>query len=144
MPISAPPPYLLERLKRLLLGSVFGGPATYDEPTVATFARALVDNKNCLLLSQAQAAQLLTLIGGNAGTAVLSFPIPIGQDFVLVQNMGLPWTPTKCVPTVMIGTGNVNNLTASCRYPTLSSDGFTAQLSGITDTDDYILSCVLS
>lgn len=133
-----PSKYLLYSLAQKLFGL---NTAQLAEPVVATFCRGIVDKNNNPLLTAAQLTALAALLtaGPSSSQIVGIFPIPSGVDFVQVTGLALGFTPTKCVPTIMKLTGNLNFF-ATCRYDTLSADGFTADLSAITDSGTYYLS----
>lgn len=55
------------------------------------------------------------------------FPIPNGQDYVTVTGAAFGYVPSSVVATVLKPVGG-DNLIATVRVPTITADGFTADL----------------
>lgn len=83
---------------------------------------------------------LLCNIKGPSGSSTAHgvVVIPTGADYVTVTGLGLSLAPTQCVVSIM-KQGGKNNLFATCRYDSLSTDGFTADLSAATSDGTYKL-----
>jgi len=67
-----------------------------------------------------------------------STPIPNGVDTFSVTGLALPAIPARVLPHVRITSGGLV-LHANVVNGTITTDGFTVQLSGVTDSADYIL-----
>ena len=79
-------------------------------------------------------------VGGSAFTAKLrgTKAIPAGADSVAVTGSGLASVPAQVLVTVRKATGGLN-LFATVRGDSITTDGFTADLSAATDTTSYAL-----
>jgi hypothetical protein len=83
------------------------------------------------------------LVGGGAATGFVqkvcgSAAIASGADSVAVSGLGLASVPGQVLATVRKVTGG-ENLFATVRGDSISTDGFTADLSGLTDAATYRL-----
>lgn len=110
------------------------------EPLVSTFAREMVDNQNNTVMTSAQAKALVNA-GPSTGLRMGTWPIPSGVDLVTVTGLGLAVAPMGVQPGVMRLTG-ASNIGANVLRDTITTDGFVVSLTGITDSDQYVLTFI--
>lgn len=91
-------------------------------------------------LTQAQGDARYVRLGASY-TNVYSgtFAIPSGQDYVTVTGQTAAFTPTEVMMAIIKPSGG-GNLSATLRTGTLTSAGFTADLTGETDNANYSIS----
>jgi hypothetical protein len=129
---SPPWQYLLYNAAIKLFGT---NTSALGEPISATFARAMVDGNNNVILTPAQVSALGTQKRG-------IYAIPQGVDTVTLTGLALIFTPIACVPSVMTNGGQLK-IKATPDYSTLSPDGCVVNLDGVTDRADYVLAYYL-
>ena len=99
------------------------------------------DNKQLFVGDGATAGGLL--VGGGAGGSYVqkhagTQAIASGADSAAVTGLGLASVPAQVLVTVRKATGGAN-LFASVRGDSITTDGFTADLSAATDAGTYAL-----
>ena len=98
------------------------------------------DNKQLFLGDGASAGGIL--IGGGTTGYVLKLrgtqAIAAAADSVTITGLGLPTVPAQVLVTVRKQTGGLN-LFATVRSDSITTGGFTADLSAATDTANYKL-----
>jgi hypothetical protein len=99
------------------------------------------DNKQLFVGDGATAGGLL--VGGGSSTGFLAKhagtkAIGSGVDSIAVTGLGLASAPAQVLVTVRKATGGAN-LFASVRGASITTDGFTADLSAATDAGTYAL-----
>jgi hypothetical protein len=144
---------LLDKLANRAYDLLSGRWFQLGEPLVSTFSREMVDDQNNTVLTWDQAEALADYLesdvfpgaggGGNPSTLLRIQAITNGADFVVVTGLGLSATPTKCLVSVMKMAGDFN-LFATCRLDTLTTDGFTADLSAAVDNGNYVLVYIIT
>ena len=117
----------------------------YDNPrnsvtttTVITLASAAALN----VVAAAAAVPPLPQPDPEPGPAVEisgSLPIPNGVSHVMVTGLALPSVPMRVFVSVRKGTTVEFTIFASPITDTFTTEGFEAELSGLTDTDNYTL-----
>jgi hypothetical protein len=99
------------------------------------------DGKQLFIGDGATAGGLLVGGGSSAGFVQKirgTLAIGSGADSVAVSGLGLVSVPAQVLVTVRKATGGMN-LFATVRGDSISTDGFTADLSGVTDAGTYKL-----
>ncbi len=99
------------------------------------------DNKQLFVGDGATTGGLL--VGGGSGTGYVqkhagTQAIGSGVDSIAVTGLGLASVPAQVLVTVRKATGGAN-LFASVRGDSITTDGFTADLSAATDAGTYAL-----
>ncbi len=103
------------------------------------------DNKQLFVGDGATAGGLL--VGGGSAVGFIkkiagTQAIAAGADSVAVAGLGLASAPAQVLVTVRKATGGAN-LFASVRSASITTDGFTADLSAATDASTYALDYLL-
>ena len=100
-----------------------------------------IDNKQLFVGDGATAGGLLIGGGSEAGFVAKvagTQAITAGADSVAVTGLGLGSAPAQVLVTVRKATGGLN-LFASVRGDSITAEGFTADLSAVTDATTYAL-----
>jgi hypothetical protein len=100
------------------------------------------DNKQVFVGDGATAGGLLVASAGSGGNFVQKIAgtraIAAGADSVTVTGLGLESAPSQVLVTVRKATGGAN-LFACVRGDSITANGFTADLSAVTDAATYAL-----
>lgn len=90
-------------------------------------------------LSLNQIVEFLNIKYAPTGSTTNLFPIPNGVNSVTVTGLGLSLNVSGVVCSVMAPNSNSLNLFGTPDISTFTTDGFKVNLSGVTDSANYVL-----